>query len=30
MDVVAKTYRYLDANEIAAKKQALKSVPKWR
>jgi type IV pilus assembly protein PilO len=28
MDVVAKTYRYLDANEIAAKKQALQSVPK--
>ena len=29
MEVIAKTYRYLDANEIAAKKQASKSEKKW-
>jgi type IV pilus assembly protein PilO len=28
MEVVAKTYRYLDANEVAAKKQALKGEKK--
>lgn len=28
MDVIAKTYRYLDANEIAARKQATKGAQK--